>query len=38
LNFVRLGTLLQLSSSNRFLFLTSLIYAARLLPADTLRA
>jgi hypothetical protein len=31
-NFVRLGTLLQLSS-NRFLFLYSLICAARLLPS-----
>jgi hypothetical protein len=35
-NFVRLGTLLQLSSYNRFLYLYSLIYAARLLPADIL--
>jgi hypothetical protein len=32
-NFVRLGTLLQLSSSNRILFLYSLIHAAQLLPA-----
>jgi hypothetical protein len=31
-----LGTLLQLSSSNRFLFLYFFIYAARLLPADML--
>jgi hypothetical protein len=35
-NFVRLGTLLQLSSSNRFLFLYFLIYAARLVPAGIL--
>jgi hypothetical protein len=35
-NFVCLITLLQLSSSNRFLFLYSLIYSARLLPADIL--
>jgi hypothetical protein len=32
-NFVHLDTLLQLSSSNHFLFLYSLIYVARLLPA-----
>jgi hypothetical protein len=34
-NFVRLGTSLQLSSSNRALF-RLLIYVARLLPADIL--
>jgi hypothetical protein len=35
-NFVGLGTLFKLSSSYRFIFLYSPIYAARLLPADIL--
>jgi hypothetical protein len=37
-NFVRLGTLLQLSSSNRFLFMYSRIYAARILQVVILSA
>jgi hypothetical protein len=35
-NFVRFGTLLQLSSSNHFLLLYSLIHAVQLLPTDIL--
>jgi hypothetical protein len=35
-NLVRLGTLIKLSSSNRFLYLYTLVYAARVLPSDNL--